>query len=415
MALTLDGSIKLDKKFYGQKTTIFAQSGYGKSYAARVIIEEAKEVGVSILILDPQDAYLNLPDFEYINAEDVKNIANLGVLLARTNRNTVIRLRKLSDEMQPVFVNKILASYRKVARKGIQTIIIDEAHKFAPETQKTASKDIVRGMFQEDRSYGIGAIAITQRLARMDKTILSQSNNLMLGRVSSSVDKKAMGDYLSDKSEVDKIKELEVGDFYLVGFGNKEPVVVKVRKAKTEHSGNSPENVLDERKEIFRAYKGKIVKNNNKNSKGVNMDDIDTKNEPLNKLVPSASGFSDLAMKGAKMGIGAAVGGVAGAMLGSRFASPIPVVSSRTLGSGLTTVALYAGYRNVGNSTLKEILEYGAAGSAAFTLGSLTADVLGVMNVQIPSPIMGIVGAATGIVSDRASEDSAVDLDTKFA
>jgi DNA helicase HerA-like ATPase len=44
-------------------------------------------------------------------------------------------------------------------------------------------------MFQENRSDGLGIIAVTQRIARIDKTIISQADNMAIGRVTSHIDK----------------------------------------------------------------------------------------------------------------------------------------------------------------------------------------------------------------------------------
>ncbi len=85
-----------------------------------------------------------------------------------------------------------ITEFKKNIRRGIQTVIIDEVHKFAPEGQKTESKEVIRGMFQENRSDGLGCIAITQRISRLDKTILSQADHLAIGKVTSFRDKEAV-------------------------------------------------------------------------------------------------------------------------------------------------------------------------------------------------------------------------------
>jgi hypothetical protein len=413
MTIAADTEINLPSKFYGEKTVIISKSGFGKSYTARVIIEDGIKTGQSFVILDPQDAYLNMPEFEYIPAENVKSPKALGVLISQSNRNIVIQLRKLSIEKQNDFVKDFLTEYRKTARKGIQTIVMDEAHKFAPEMQKTAAKEITRGMAQEDRSYGIGFIAITQRISRLDKTILSQADNIAIGRVTSNVDKKAVDNYLDNKEDIDKIAKLERGEFYLYGFGYDDPRIVKIRKSKTKHSGDSPENVLKQNKEIFDIYKAKIVKNKHKGD--TMSDDISTQKETVKKVIPSMTGFKDLAMLGAKVSLGSAVGGIAGSMIGARFRSPIPVISSRTLGSGASTVALYAGYRMIGSNLVSDVMKYSAAGSAAFTLGSMAYDFLGVMNVQLPNLANMGLATATGIPQPSPDEMKGVDVDTQFA
>ena len=76
-----------------------------------------------------------------------------------------------------------MRTYKQNIRKGIQTLVIDEIHKYAPEKEKTISKDSIRGLFQESRSDGLGIIGITQRPQRLDKTCLGQAEHLGVGRV----------------------------------------------------------------------------------------------------------------------------------------------------------------------------------------------------------------------------------------
>ena len=71
--MTVSNTVKLENSFYGEKTIILAKSGYGKSYTARVFIEEGRKLGCSFIVIDPQDAYLNLKDFSYIDVNKKKS------------------------------------------------------------------------------------------------------------------------------------------------------------------------------------------------------------------------------------------------------------------------------------------------------------------------------------------------------
>jgi DNA helicase HerA-like ATPase len=228
-----DNKINLENEFFGQKTIIVSKSGYGKSYTARVIIEDGAKQGATFIIIDPQDAYLNLENFMYIDGADVKSAKGLGILLSQTNKNVVISTKRLSIENQNKLVGVMLQSYKQNVRKGIQTFVIDEMHKFAPNSGNTDAKEVIRSFFQENRSDGVGMIGVTQRPARIDTTILSQADNLFLGRVNSLRDKQALGNYLTTKEEVENLANLEKGEFYLVLDSLETPTAVKIRKSKT--------------------------------------------------------------------------------------------------------------------------------------------------------------------------------------
>jgi len=404
MALTEQG-LQLDKSFFGEKTVVVAKSGYGKSYAVRVMIEEAERLKIPIVVIDPQGAYDNLKGFLYVDAAKT-NMKGLGKLVAKHGGNIVIRIKKLTIPEQEAAVKGFLDEYRRNISRGIQTIIIDEAHKFAPEMDNPDVKDTVRAMFQENRSDGLGCIAVTQRPARLDKTVLSQSDNLLLGRVSSHADKQALGNYLDDKEQVKSLEGLDKGEFWVYGFGVDEPRVEKIRKAVTKHSGESP-------KSIKVTDSDKLVKE----SRNVTRGGITMAEGTVAKVIPSMDTFTDLAMMGAKISLGAVAGGVAGHYIGkvlpTGMLSKVPVVSPRTLGAAATTVGVYAGYNLAPDVMgLKDVLKYGAAGSAAFTLGSLAFDVMGALNISIPF-VNKAVSVATNV--SGASEKGAPDLNTSFA
>ncbi len=414
MACDTKGQIKLKSNFYGESSCIIAKRGYGKSHTARVIVEEGRLLGHTFLIIDPQDAYLNLKGFEYINAQDVKSARGLGVLLSQSNKNVVIRTKRLPTEEQAKFVRDLISEYRRYVRKGIQTVVIDEIHKFAPEGQKTEAKETIRGMFQENRSDGLGCIAITQRISRLDKTILSQADHLAIGRVTSFRDKEAVKNYIDNVDDIEKITQLKKGEFYLYGFDQETPQVVMIRKSTSEHSGGSPMNLLTENTTLFNKYKPKLVKK----GEHTMTDNISTSNELVDKVVPSYDGFMDMAMLGGKVALGGALGGMAGSLISAYVPSPIPMVSSRSLGAGATTIGLYAAYRMLKQPMLKDVAKYAAAGSAVFTLGSLTFDALAALNVQVPNLVNMFLVTATGATpmqAERSASSAAVDLNTAAA
>lgn len=409
--MKIANKIELKSEFFGESTIIIAKRGHGKSYAARVVIEEGSANGHTFIVIDPQNAYLNLENFAYLNANDVKDPKALALLLAQSNKNIVISTRMLTIEEQNNFMNSFIKEFRRNRKKGIQTIVIDEIHKFAPEREKTASKNEIRGMFQEDRSYGQGIIGVTQRPARMDKTILSQADNIMLGCVSSYADKQAVKNYLDDQKDIDKIVKLKRGEFFFIGFSEIN-IIDKIREAKTEHSGNSPKNLLNENDEYFQLNIKKVVKK-------TMSDKISTSNEPVAGFIPSQAGVVDLVGLGMKVSLGAAVGGIASGLISARFPiSPIPFVSTRTLASTGSTIAMYAGYRAIpsGWTMSKDVVKYATAGSAAFMFGSLTWDVLNTLGVRLPGIMGATLSIATGAapIMTASASKAGTDTNTRF-
>ena len=411
MAPTIDGKIKLDKSFFSDKSVLIAKTGYGKSYAARVMVEEGIEQGNTFVIFDPQNAYLNLPNFEYINAADVTSVKGLATLLSQSNKNVVISMNRLSLADQNKFLSVFIKHYKLNIRKGIQTIVIDEAHKYAPEGKSTDSKEDVMGLFQESRSDGLGIIAITQRPQRLDKTCLAQAENFACGRVTAFRDKEAIRNYMDNPDDVEKLSKLDKGEFMFFGFGNEEAIAGKIRKSKTEHSGGTPINLLNEDTILYNRHASKFVKKSKMDKK-----DLNKGKEIVKDVIPSKEGFMALAVMGMKASLGTAAGGIVGTLVSSRIASPIPVVSSRTLGSLGSTIVLYAGYKMIPFEGVSNVLMYSAAGSAAFSVGSFVYDLVSASNVRLPAVASFALTTATGAQPHgNASDDAGVDLNTSFA
>ena len=409
-------NLNLNPEFFGEKSIILAKSGFGKSYTARVIIEDGLKTGNTFIIIDPQDAYLNLKGFSYIDVKQVKSAKTMAVVCAVSHKNVVIQTKKLGIVEQNLFLKVFLEEFRLNLQKGIQTIVIDELHKFAPESEKTAAKEVIRGMFQENRSDGLGIIGISQRVSRIDKSCLSQADNLCIGKVTSFRDKEAIKNYIDDPADLDKIKGLKKGEFYFYGFGNDTAIVEQVRKSETEHSGSSPKDLLNEDNSLFQQNVNKFYKGETKN-----MENIPEGNGVLGKVLPTREGFMNLAALGAKISLGVAVGGLVGSYVGSKFSSPIPVVSSRTLGSAATTVVLYTGYRMLPDNAIKDVVKYATAGSTVFTAGSLIGDLIIVSKIQMPNIVNFVLGLATGAAPLQSSNKgnseggSEVDLNTNLA
>ena len=409
----VSNSVNLEKTFFGEKTIIMAKSGYGKSYTARVMVEEGRKLGVSFVVIDPQDAYLNLKDFSYIDVSRVTSAKTMATVVAVSHKNIVIQIKRLSVEQQSQFIQSFLTEFRLKLQRGIQTIVIDEMHKFAPESETTSCKEIVRGMFQENRSDGLGIIGISQRPQRIDKTCLSQADNLCIGKVTSFRDKEAIKNYIDDPNDLDKIKNLKKGEFYFYGFGFDTPIVEQVRESETEHSGSSPKDLLNENTILFQKNAKSFYKGDMRTmSDGV----IESAKGAVSNILPSREGFMHLAALGAKMSLGVAAGAVVGNFVGGKFNSPIPVISSRTLGAAGSMVVLYTGYRMLPEGAIKDIAKYATAGATVFTVGSLIGDVLVATKVQLPAILNTALGVTTGAApAAEQSGGSSVDVNTAMA
>jgi hypothetical protein len=421
MAIDINNNISLDKNFFAQKTLITSKAGEGKSYFSRVLIEEGRALGNSFVVIDPQEAYKNLPDFEYINAENVKSFKKLGQIIALSNRNVVISTKRLTIKEQNKAMKYFLENYRLNLQKGIHTIIIDEGHKFAPENEKTESKEYVRGLFQENRSDGLGCFIISQRIQRLDKTIVSQCDNIACGRVISYRDKEAIKNYLENPKDINKFSKLKTGEFYLLGFNLDDGAIHKIRKAQSIHSGDTPASLLREDKTLYNNNSLAVLRRIKYKQQGEKkMTDIKT-----DIKLPTIKNIRDFGIMGMQIAGGVAVNGVISTQIAQLLPDfKIPLASNRTMTSLVSTLLSFALYRIAPNNMpiLKNTLKYGTAGASAFLIGSLAYDTLKFFNVSLPAPIMNVMSMTTGVsdsspksVDNTPADANAIDLDSAFA
>jgi len=149
----------------------------------------------------------------------------------------------------------------------------------------------------------------------------------------------------------------------------------QIRRRETPHTGDVPKNII--------SY------NPEKKGGGQNMGELQTLTAPVTHLAT----FKKLAVGGLSVMAGLTVSRMISGFIASRIPLKLPLISSRTLSGVATTMILYYAGHKVKNATLKDVLQYGAAGAAVFTAGSLIGDLLG---KYLPASVQSVIGALTG-------------------
>lgn len=410
MTLDVKNKIKFDRHRYGEKSVVMGITGSGKSYGARVIIEEGITQGVKFVVVDPQGAYDNLMGFEYIEAKEIRDTVALGALIAVTNRNVVIRMKQLTLPEQNKFMKEFFTAYKKRQQKGIKCIVIDEAHKFIPQYDKTVAREAILGLIQENRSDGLGVIIVSQMPARIDKTAIKQSSNKFIGFMDEMNDIKAVRGFLVGDYKEDIFPKMKTGEFY-AKISGQEATIFKFRKSKTKHSGDSPTNLLSENTTLFNEQYRELQKFKfNKQRGDKKMTDV------INEVLPSKATAMNLAGLGVKISLGMGIAALSSKLVSRFVPFSLGPISSRSIVGAGSTVVLFLGHRlaaSKGFDKVADVLKYASAGSAAFTLGSLVADAINFSGVQIPL-LNTAVAVSTG-AGPVQSEEPAADLNTAFA
>lgn len=174
--------------------------------------------------------------------------------LVKPGRCSILNLRGVDPFKQEVVVYKLLKdlfNLRKLGKIPPFFVVVEEAHNFCPERgfgEKKSSK-VLRDLASEGRKFGLGLCIISQRPARVDKSVLSQCTTQIILKVTNPSDLKAIASSVEGiTSETEnEIKNLPVGCALLTGVVDM-PLFVQIRPRMSSHGGRSVD-ILEEEDE----------------------------------------------------------------------------------------------------------------------------------------------------------------------
>jgi hypothetical protein len=172
--------------------------------------------------------------------------------LVKNGKLTILNLKGIEPDVQQLLVYKItkdLFNSRKKKKIPAFLLVVEEAHNFCPERGfggKAVSSDILRTIASEGRKFGMGLAVISQRAARVEKSVLSQCNTQVFLRVTNPNDIKTIMESVegATKGIESEIKSLPVGTALVVGVID-QPLLVDIRIRRTNHAGAA---ILTDRK-----------------------------------------------------------------------------------------------------------------------------------------------------------------------
>jgi len=168
---------------------------------------------------------------------------------------SIINLRGVPPEIQDIIVSRLSSEIFEQRKKGkIPPLffLIEEAHNFASERGfgNKISTSVLRTIASEGRKFGLGLCVVTQRPARIDKSVLSQCNTQVILKVTNPNDLKAIShsieNFTPDLEE--EIKQLEPGKALIVGDAVEQPLFVDIRVKRSRHGGTGVEVVRKRKK-----------------------------------------------------------------------------------------------------------------------------------------------------------------------
>jgi hypothetical protein len=219
-------------KLIESRLVIQANSGGGKSWATRRLIEESFG-HVQIIVIDPEGEFNNMRgryDFVYAGKGgdapvESRSAALLATRLLELKASAIIDLYELPPQERKHFVRLFLDSMVNAPKElwpinyGGCLIFLDEADLFAPEKRESEALSAVIDMAGRGRKRGYCLIPATRRPAQLNKDVAAECNNKLIGRASLDIDRKRSAEELgfTTKDQILSLRNLEPGEFYTFG------------------------------------------------------------------------------------------------------------------------------------------------------------------------------------------------------
>jgi len=160
-------------------------------------------------------------------------------------RLTVVDLSEIENsrkkQMMVAYICRRLFKMRKKEKIPPFALVVEEAHNYAPEKAEKAyalAKSPIITIAREGRKFGACLCLISQRPVQLATTALSQCNTNVILRITNPFDIEHVGQSCEgiDKSMLDSITTLRVGEALIVGEAAGSPIFVKIRKRKSNFS-----------------------------------------------------------------------------------------------------------------------------------------------------------------------------------
>ncbi len=249
-------SIAVDtQKFLDGKLLLQANTGGGKSWATRRVIEQFAGV-VPQIILDPEGEFFTLrqkfPDFILIGkgqsiVADPKSAGLLAHKLIEERVSCIIDLLEMSSVQRDLFVKNFVSAMINAPRElWLPTLlIIDEAQIFAPEKGESDTTTTLKDAGFRFRKRHFGLILATPRISELSKSVASTCKNKLIGQASLDNDMKRSAAEIgfTTKEEVMSLRDLDPGEFYAYGPAfSKKVIKLKIGKTISLHGDSAAVN-----------------------------------------------------------------------------------------------------------------------------------------------------------------------------
>ena len=157
----------------------------------------------------------------------------------------IVDFSEVPSDILPLMVSLLarliftVTQWAVIEKRHPIAMFCDEAHLYIPERASADSvDDISVGIFEriakEGRKYGVGLVVISQRPAEVNRTVLSQCNNVIAMRLTNGEDQSVIKRLLPDSlgGFGDLLPVLDIGEALVVGDASLLPTRVRIAEPK---------------------------------------------------------------------------------------------------------------------------------------------------------------------------------------
>lgn len=259
LPITLEATI-------GEKIAILGVAGQGKSNTSAVILEEYLANHLPMTIVDIEGEYWGLKErYDLIiigksaNVDLEVDAANAAQFATYSVEHGVSMILDLADydtledmhEFLIAYFEALWAAVSKARRPYV--VVLEEAHEFIPQGSSTPIKKLLTTFALRGRKRGVGMIIISQRSAKVEKSVLTQATFVFLHKVVHPTDLKVYAEILPLPPRVveEKVGALSKGDALVLVSHKVYSARIRVRH--TYHAGATPELDATQRTHIRKA------------------------------------------------------------------------------------------------------------------------------------------------------------------
>jgi uncharacterized protein len=157
----------------------------------------------------------------------------------------IINFSEVPSDILPLIVSLVakiafsIQQWTPIEARHPVAIFCDEAHLYIPERHEAGgagdiSVEIFERIAKEGRKYGVGLAVISQRPSEVNRTVLSQCNNLVAMRLTNGDDQAVVKRLLPDSlgSFGDLLPVLDTGEALVVGDASLLPTRIRIAEPK---------------------------------------------------------------------------------------------------------------------------------------------------------------------------------------